>query len=129
MPLSEVFENPPAWLGELNRPQRIFIGGPVQTEELQVLEMTTTPAPGAIKVAEDVFLGGYWSELKNILETESQSIRIFLGYSGWAAGQLEHEVEENAWEIFDVDLKKALHGPDKALIGDLSMIKNFLTNL
>ena len=32
---------------------------------------------------------------------KSSEFRIFLGYAGWGAGQLEREVRLNGWYIFD----------------------------
>jgi putative transcriptional regulator len=31
------------------------------------------------------------------------ALRMFLGYAGWTAGQLEQELAEDAWFVVDVD--------------------------
>lgn len=129
MPLSEVFDKPPAWVGDASRKQRIFIGGPVQPEELQILQVTTEPVPGSFLVAPEVFLGGYWGDLKDILELDPKTIRLFLGYSGWGAEQLSREVQLQAWEVWDVNVKKLLLGPEDAWSGGIGQIKTFLSSL
>ena len=30
-------------------------------------------------------------------------MRLFIGYSGWSAGQLNDELEKNAWIVSDTD--------------------------
>src|SRR3954466_11615636 len=57
MPISEVFDKAPAWAGDVSRRQRIYIGGPVQPEELQILQVTLDPVPGSYHVAPEVYLG------------------------------------------------------------------------
>lgn len=129
MPLSEVFDKPPAWAGDATRKQRIYMGGPVQPEELQILQVTTDPVPGSYQVASEVFLGGYWGDLKDILELDPRTIRLFLGYSGWGAEQLAREVEMEAWEVWNVDVKRLLLGPEEAWAGGIGQIKSFLSTL
>ncbi|HKP95955.1 MAG TPA: YqgE/AlgH family protein [Fibrobacteria bacterium] len=129
MPLSEVFDKPPAWAGDAGRKQRIYIGGPVQPEELQILQVTTEPVPGSFLVAPEVYLGGYWGDLKDILSLDPKTIRLFLGYSGWGAEQLAKEVQAQAWEAWDVDVKKLLLGPEEAWLGGIGQIKSFLSTL
>jgi putative transcriptional regulator len=129
MPLSEVFDKPPAWAGDASRKQRIYIGGPVQPEELQILQVTTEPVPGSYLVAPEVYLGGYWGDLKDILDLDPKSIRLFLGYSGWGAEQLLNEVKMEAWEVWNVDVKRLLLGPEEAWSGGIGQIKSFLSSL
>ncbi|MDQ2999808.1 MAG: YqgE/AlgH family protein [Fibrobacterota bacterium] len=129
MPLSEVFDKPPAWAGDAARKQRIYIGGPVQPEELQILQVTTEPVPGSYQVAPEVYLGGYWGDLKEILELDPKMVRLFLGYSGWGAEQLSKEVLLQAWEVWNVDVKKLLLGPEDTFMGGIGQIRNFLSDL
>jgi putative transcriptional regulator len=129
MPLSEVFDKPPAWAGDATRKQRIYIGGPVQPEELQILQVTTEPVPGSYLVSPEVYLGGYWGDLKDILSLDPKTIRLFLGYSGWGAEQLAKEVQLQAWEVWNVDVKKLLLGPEDAWTGGIGQIKSYLSTL
>lgn len=134
MPLTEVFDKPPAWAtgeagGTLARRQRIYIGGPVQPEELQILQVTADPVAGSYKVSEEVYLGGYWNDLKDILSVDPKTLRLFLGYSGLGAEQLTREVELKAWEVWEVDVKKLLLGPEDAWLGGMGQIKGFLSTL
>lgn len=129
MPLSEVFDKPPAWSGAVSRTQKIFIGGPVQPEELQILQVTRDPVPGSYSIAPEVYLGGFWNDVKDILELDPKSVRLFLGYSGWGADQLQREIQARAWEVWQVDVKKLLLGSEEVWLGGIGPLKNFLTNL
>jgi putative transcriptional regulator len=40
-----------------------------------------------------------------------EGMRFFAGYSGWGAGQLEDELEENAWLVVDL-LPADVFAPD-----------------
>jgi len=42
-----------------------------------------------------------------ILAAEMSSLRIFAGYAGWGAGQLESEIDEGAWYVVDAELGDA----------------------
>ena len=83
----------------------VYFGGPVQTERGFVLHEPLVDAAGAD--------GGYNSSLKiegglemttskDVLEALSsgagpKKVLVTLGYSGWAAGQLEDEMSNNGW--------------------------------
>lgn len=75
----------------------IFIGGPVQSEMLSFLvETEAGPNP---EIAPWVTMGHSLSDLKEVYLSAKHPVRIrvFAGYSGWAAGQLEQELAQNAW--------------------------------
>jgi putative transcriptional regulator len=129
MPLTEVFDKLPDWAGGHDRRQKIFIGGPVQPEELQVIHVTDEPVPGSHQVAPEVYLGGHWDGFKGIFDENSGTIRMFLGYSGWGSSQLAHEVQLGAWEVLDPDVKKLLLSPDEVWQGGKDSIKAFLSTL
>ncbi len=51
----------------------------------------------------EVLPGLYYSaqreKLEQLLAEESQDVRLFLGHSGWAGGQLENELAQGAWLV------------------------------
>ena len=76
----------------------VHVGGPVQTEALLVLADFRDPAAAATIVVADVGL------VSADMETEElggavRRARVFAGYSGWGPGQLESELEEDAWIV------------------------------
>jgi putative transcriptional regulator len=76
----------------------IFIGGPVQPQALVVLAEFADPEAAAWIVVADV--GFVSAETDNAdLERAIRRGRVYAGYSGWGAGQLEAELEEEAWIV------------------------------
>jgi putative transcriptional regulator len=76
----------------------IFIGGPVQPQALVVLAEFADPEAAAWIVVADV--GFVSAETDNAdLERAIRRGRVYAGYSGWGAGQLEGELAEEAWIV------------------------------
>lgn len=83
-------------LGRLVGPEDLlYIGGPVQPEAAVVLAEFEDPAAAEVLALERIgFLTG------DISSDEVPGIRrarIFAGYAGWGAGQLEAEMAGDAW--------------------------------
>ena len=79
----------------------ILLGGPVQPEHGFLLMRDSA---GASLDGDDIRAGGFSISgrtdlLKSILEEQEEVFHLCLGYSGWAAGQLEFELAENAWLV------------------------------
>lgn len=79
----------------------VFIGGPVGLDTLQVLHRLPDRIAGGIEVAEGIHVGGELEDVARLVVDDPESARgnllLALGYSGWAAGQLEAELVQGAW--------------------------------
>jgi putative transcriptional regulator len=77
----------------------VYIGGPVQPDAVLVLAEfdDATRAAGGL-VTGDVGFARADGDL-DVLETSTRRARVFAGYSGWAPGQLEDELEESSWLV------------------------------
>lgn len=126
MPLSEVFSLQTA-IKTVKR--SIYIGGPVQQESLHIIQIADSAAEHAHKITPRVYLGGEWESLESILTMDASTTRLFLGYSGWAAGQLEAEITEGAWEVYRIDLEKFLMQWEEPLFHDVDKIRQCLKDL
>ena len=83
-------------LGPVVDGEPIFIGGPVQPKALVVLAEFSDPEAAAWIVAADVgFVAA--ETVGDRLEEAVRRGRVYAGYSGWGAGQLEAELEEGSW--------------------------------
>jgi len=76
----------------------VFVGGPVQPESLVVLGEFTDPDKAAWIVVADVGLVSASTDLDELPEAVRRG-RVYAGFSGWGPGQLEGELEEEAWIV------------------------------
>lgn len=78
----------------------IYEGGPVDTGHLYFLH--TEPPLGGEKVTDSIFFGGDFQKAVLLVsegKISSRQVKIFIGYCGWNANELEAEIEEGSWEI------------------------------
>ncbi|WP_107039826.1 YqgE/AlgH family protein [Brumimicrobium mesophilum] len=83
----------------------ISIGGPVQTENIFFIHTLGDQLPGSIEVDDGIYIGGDYDLLSKQLKegkADPSKVRFFLGYSGWDAGQLEEEINQNNWIVAPV---------------------------
>ncbi|HEY5635917.1 MAG TPA: YqgE/AlgH family protein [Burkholderiales bacterium] len=76
----------------------VYFGGPVQTDRGFVLHAPSGDWQSTLKVGDAIGL----TTSKDILEAVGRGegpehLLVTLGYAGWSAGQLEHELSQNAW--------------------------------
>lgn len=128
MPLSEIFDLSDLGEQKPNHLQKVYIGGPVQPEELQVLQVAEADVSGAVAVAPAVHVGGHFANLSDILAADPMHLRLFLGYSGWGAEQLEKEVVWGAWEVWPGDVRKLLQIPEEQLMQGGEAVRAFLAD-
>ena len=76
----------------------IFVGGPVQPDSLVVLGEFTDPLKAAWIVVADVGLVSADTDLDELPGAVRRG-RVYAGFSGWGPGQLEAELEEEAWIV------------------------------
>ena len=60
------------------------------------------PLEQTTNVMGDVYFGGDKTTLERLLEEErgSHQLRLFVGHSGWAPGQLDSELDRGDWRLF-----------------------------
>ena len=93
----------------------MFVGGPVQPNALSFLH-TDTFVPHA-NVLPNLNLGHSLEGLLELGESYSntQKVRVFAGYSGWDAGQLEGEMERQSWLTHPASLDLIFDVPPEEL--------------
>ena len=97
----------PDWAALSASPSVVFSGGPVQPQAALCLGHRRLGGPLVAAYAElEGVPGGSVGTIDldaepSDLTSAVAEIRLFAGYSGWSPGQLEAEVEEGAWWVFD----------------------------
>jgi putative transcriptional regulator len=103
----------PDWSRLGTPPAVVFAGGPVAADSVIALARSDvnddregwapiTPGLGTVDLSRPP------EDIPAILD----GVRVFVGYAGWAPGQLEGELASGAWFVVDLDLEDAFgHEP------------------
>ena len=76
----------------------VFVGGPVQPEVALVLHSAEYRGSGTLAVDARIALTGSPQILRDMAaKSGPQKSLLCFGYAGWAAGQLDAEMEHNVW--------------------------------
>jgi putative transcriptional regulator len=86
-------------------PDKVYFGGPVEFESVWFLVRTTQPPEHAVKACDGVYVSMSRELLLRLLHRDKpmEGLRIFLGHSGWAPGQLEEEIGDGDWTLRRAD--------------------------
>jgi len=114
----------------------VYYGGPVQLDTIHFLHQYPNEIPGGLEVLNDVYWGGDFEAVINMIKNEnidSSKIRFYIGYSGWGIGQLNEEMNEKTWLTVKANRKLVFHrnyeeiwkDSLKHLGGDYEMMVNF----
>jgi putative transcriptional regulator len=122
------------WDGVAADPALVFVGGPVMPGAAVCLAKTRpNECPDGFQPVLDgvgvLDIGREYEELRPAVDR----VRVFVGYAGWTAGQLEDEIEEGAWYVLDADPEDVLSSEPGALWrfvlkrqgGQLALVSNF----
>ena len=77
--------------------EQVWVGGPVQTDAVLVLGEFADPEDAAVPLFGS--LGFPSLEEPEEVVTATTRRRVFAGYAGWGAGQLEDELERDDWIV------------------------------
>jgi putative transcriptional regulator len=134
-----VTETIPDWAPLASAPATIYLGGPVGLGTLIALAqlrtdrlLTDEPPPGTEPVS-DGLVAVDLSRDPAPLAPMVTGLRVWTGYAGWAPGQLEEEVEQDAWFVVDAADSDVISATPNALWravlgrqpGTLSWFSNF----
>lgn len=98
LPVAEVLE---PWRDVVAEPEVLFQGGPVGIEGALAVALlrASTPSPvGFREVTGQLGLVDLDTPVE-LLEGSVAEMRIFAGYAGWGADQLDAEIEEGSWYV------------------------------
>jgi putative transcriptional regulator len=92
-------------VSSLTRDISVNIGGPVETGRGFVLHSPEYDAgEGTLKINKSFGMTASFDILEDLSKGKGPSKGILaLGYSGWSPGQIEEEILQNGWLVFDPD--------------------------
>jgi putative transcriptional regulator len=96
-------------LPEALKEEPVYLGGPVQPSAFSYLH--TDADLREANVMPSVSLGHSLDSLVELTEGRSPTckVRVFAGYSGWSAGQLESEMKRKAWLTHPASVDLVFH--------------------
>ena len=104
---------------------RTFVGGPVQRNSLIILHGFDDLSSEGDLVIAGVHLGSEIALLERVIargeeapqDETAQKFRLFCGYSGWGAGQLDAEMKAGGWLTLPATSDHVFHVPPEKLWG------------
>jgi putative transcriptional regulator len=105
VPVREVFTESRALSGT---DARIYLGGPVSPNQFFILARVQAPPSGSLHLLEDLHLIDMVF-LESLLDGGgAPGFRVYAGYAGWGAGQLDGEIARGDWHVLPGDGKSVL---------------------
>jgi len=91
-------------------PFKLFAGGPCSSDGLLMLHghrewLEDAPDQGSPGIAPGIFMGdsACLDRVGEVLPKKTPRFRVFSGYAGWGAGQLEAELAGGDWTVVPAD--------------------------
>jgi putative transcriptional regulator len=102
VPLATAMRDVPELAG---RADRLHLGGPVDPSRVLLLVRTREKPEDSLRILDEVWVTGSIDALKHLIHERKgkAEFRVFAGYAGWGAGQLEAEVRRGDWLVADGD--------------------------
>lgn len=82
----------------------VMSGGPVEAARGFLLHSNDFEQNDTVKIDDAYYVTGTIDALKAVAEGDGPDQALFiLGYAGWSSGQLDQEIQQNAWLVVDPD--------------------------
>lgn len=95
--------------------EKVHVGGPVETGRGFVLHSCDYVQESTLVIDDRFALTATIDVLKAIAEGGGPRRKVFaLGYSGWAPGQLDAEIQANGWLVAPADEELVFGGDDES---------------
>jgi len=81
-------------VGHCESEERIHVGGPVPGP---LMAVHADSGAAELEIAPGLYFAVQRENLERLVSQNAHPFRLFVGHAGWAAGQLEKELEQGAW--------------------------------
>lgn len=91
--------------GLRERPDTVYIGGPVARDQILMLMRSRDQLEGARPVFDDISVSASRTALRQMIDIADpeKRFRIYSGHAGWAPGQLDQELSRGGWHVLPAD--------------------------
>jgi putative transcriptional regulator len=118
VPLKEVFGD----LTGLDATRdRLFFGGPVSRRMLVFVFRAESRPEHSVELMPGVFMSLDATLLRELLRRDQPAagLRIYAGYAGWTAGQLEQEITRGDWHVIEASAEVVFSAKPESLWQEL----------
>ncbi len=90
----------------------LYYGGPVGLPMIMMLARSNSAAEGMAYVVDDIYVSSDRDAMEAALATgkSASELRFYVGYSGWAGGQLEAEFDRGSWHLVPAEADAVFSG-------------------
>jgi putative transcriptional regulator len=96
---------------------KVYLGGPVSTDSLFFIHTLGEIIENSLPIIEGLHWGGDLEQVKTMIrlgQLGEENIRFFIGYSGWAAKQLDMELKRDSWLVSTLNADQVMNSnPDE----------------
>ena len=92
------------------RGDRVYLGGPVDKNGMMFLLRSDSPPADARRIFADVYVGAGRERFDEVIVQDGARFRSYVGYAGWAPGQLEGELKREDWHVLPGDADVVFSG-------------------
>ncbi len=98
----------------------LYFGGPVMRRSVvAVFESPSPPASSAFHVLRGIYLSMHQANIAQLLDSGGARYRLYLGFAGWAPGQLESEFTREGWYVLPADPQVVFRSDTRGLWEEL----------
>ncbi len=93
-------------------PDKVYFGGPVEIGSVWFLFRSIAPRERAVQALDGVYVSADHELLLELLGRDKpmEGLRIYIGHTGWAPGQLEAEIARADWTLEPAAAQEIFNG-------------------
>jgi putative transcriptional regulator len=103
-------------------PVPLYAGGPVQNELIYFMHRRADLIKDGELIADNVYMNGDFKTAVHLLNNGQlpiNDVRLFIGYCGWDAQELEDEITEGSWQVTSVSVDLVFSSSPELLWNEL----------
>ena len=86
-----------------DRKDPVYVGGPVARDGMMLMLRSEDPPDEASHVFADIYVSPSRNILDRLVTEGDSNFRTYIGYAGWAPGQLKDELKREDWHVLPSD--------------------------